>query len=579
MAAVASPAEPLLRPRHPSNARHDTCAPPRPAWWLSSDTEHAHTACPLRPFAHMVVALPMDHALHADAPDADTDADADADDCCAIAAAIPSPVLANAQIVHLSEALRRKMHGAADARGECSVGDMLRFMGGDDRRQQHPLGQQPHPQQSRPATVAGRARAASAASLWGVLGWLVGSSAWDDATSETEGADPADAEPEAPSERLYRRRAVATCSDDDPLLVGNEGLGAVETAEVRIGNSMHPGATCVFALCAHAMSAGVQTEWLAWRRAKYGVTAAWHARHLAVVHVAEVSTLHRAASSGLDALLPPALPLAEIEHSMARAARNGSGCSIAASVPPLPPLAIPATVSTGRGSGGAVRWLALLLSRHGLVEMAHPLARTRLELSGDDIDDRATEILPVALGGWLGESLFTRIHPEDVLRTVRALRVAWDARPDVYHYARLRRQWRRRGGSGGSSPSASSFAAAEEEKQAAALRRQELRRDGIECSNGSVELTVQLRLSGAGDLDWMDADAAALHTRFARVRMTRWPLVVKPPRSSAATGGASGEASDGFVLLAMRPLPEPSGARVGSAKGLGNVEYGSKKRL
>ncbi|KAJ2106111.1 hypothetical protein GGF48_006195, partial [Coemansia sp. RSA 921] len=29
-------------------------SPAATAWWLSSDAEHAHTACPLRPFAHMV---------------------------------------------------------------------------------------------------------------------------------------------------------------------------------------------------------------------------------------------------------------------------------------------------------------------------------------------------------------------------------------------------------------------------------------------------------------------------------------------------------------------------------------------
>ncbi|KAJ1814136.1 hypothetical protein LPJ56_003146, partial [Coemansia sp. RSA 2599] len=73
-------------------------------------------------------------------------------------------------------------------------------------------------------------------------------------------------------------------------------------------------------------------------------------------------------------------------------------------------------------------------------------------------------------------------------------------------------------------------------------------------ANGVVELNVQLRLSGPPDLDWADTDTAAVHTRFARMKLTRWPLVLKPSRASA-------EPQDGFVLVGMQPLPEPSGAR------------------
>ncbi|KAJ1892749.1 hypothetical protein LPJ66_006155 [Kickxella alabastrina] len=182
--------------------------------------------------------------------------------------------------------------------------------------------------------------------------------------------------------------------------------------------------------------------------------------------------------------------------------------------------------------------------------MAHPLARTALQ-TGDKAG------VSVALGAWLGESLFARIHPEDVVRVVRALRLVWDARPDAYHYARLRRQWQRAADLAPPPPPP--------------VLRQVLRADGIEVANGVAELNVQVRLGGSADLDWADAEACAAHTRFARVKLARWPLVLRPPRSSAA-----GEPQDGFVLVAMRPLPEPSGARAAAAAaGITRFEQGA----
>ncbi|KAJ2779257.1 hypothetical protein GGI15_003928 [Coemansia interrupta] len=488
---------------------------PSSAWWLSSDTEHAHTACPLRPFAHMVVALGDDGGGEAASGDLDA---------CTLPESIPATSLAAASIVHLSDALRRKMHGVApDTRTDGSVGDMLAFVAaGEGARRGRGMG----------------------AGLWGVLGWLVGADAGADADSDVDASDAGsaaeDAHTEDPRLRPCRRRPVAQRAEDDPLLAGNEGLGAVEVAAVRMAAG-GGGGRCVFALCAHALSADVQAEWLAWRGDDAGHVPQRAHRRLAVVHVAEVSTLHRVAQQGLDALVPPPLP--QLEQSFAPLLAGGR---VLGPPPPMPALALAAWEQgpgDGCGDAAAVRWLSLLVSRHGLVEMAYPLAATRLTLD----DGRGPA---VALGGWLGESLFSRIHPDDVVRVVRALRLAWDARPDAYHFARLRRQWqqrRRNGGCGG-------------ERITLPERRTVLRSDGVAVANGVAELNVQLRLSGPADLDWADAELAAEHSRFARMRLTRWPLVLRPARASAA------EPSEGFVLVAMQPLPEPSAARRSSGQ-------------
>ncbi|KAJ2857719.1 hypothetical protein J3B02_000813 [Coemansia erecta] len=465
-------------------------------WWLSSDSEHAHTACPLRPFAHMVVGLR---------------ASDDSSDACTAPESVAPAALAAARIVHLSDALRRKMHSVApDTRADRSVGDMLVF-------------------------AAPPREASTGNGLWGVLGWLVGSAASKHSDRNNDCSR---------QRRLFRRRPVARRAEDDPLLVGNEGLGAVEIAAVR--TSEHSAAAarggCVFALCAHAMAPETQARWLAWHAHRYaGRTraaddASAAGLQLAVVHVAEVSTLHRVASLGVDALVPPPLPM--LEQSFAQLADSGR---VVGPPPAMPPLAAPpwdSVAPRAPTSETHARWLALLVSRHGLVEMAHPLART--PLAADDPSDAPT--LSVALGAWLGESLFGRIHPEDVVRVVRALRLAWDARPDSYHFARLRRLWQQKRRAGSC------------DRIDGPAIRQVLRSDGIEVTNGVVELNVQLRLSGPNDLDWADPDAAAVHSRFARVKLTRWPLVLRPSRASA-------EPQDGFVLVAMQPLPEPSGAR------------------
>ncbi|KAJ1810429.1 hypothetical protein LPJ75_004218, partial [Coemansia sp. RSA 2598] len=284
------------------------------AWWLSSDTEHAHTACPLRPFAHMVVGL----------------AASDDNDACATAESISAHTLAAAHIVHLSDALRRKMYSVApDTRADRCVGDMLSFA----------------------APPAGRARAMSTGlgmgmGLWGVLGWLVGS-ATHGAHSPDHGHDHEHGHGREQSQdhdhthnhsnsnsinharpRLYRRQPVAQRAEDDPLLVGNEGLGSVEIATVRASEHSAAAARggCVFALCAHAMSPETQARWLAWHARKYaGRTRAADSApaglRLAVVHVAEVSTLHRVARLGVDALVPPPLPM--LEQSFAQMADSG----------------------------------------------------------------------------------------------------------------------------------------------------------------------------------------------------------------------------------------------------------------
>ncbi|KAJ2777553.1 hypothetical protein H4R18_005102 [Coemansia javaensis] len=527
-------------------------------WWLSSDGEHAHTACPLRPFAHMVVAL-------GDAAGADSAAGG--------AWAIDPPVgaqqLAAARVVRLSEALRRKLPGAAGA----AVGDVL--------------------------ALAARPGAARGAGLWHMLGWLVGAQSGGGggggggggaaaAAAGTAAAAAAQAAAQAAGGQApCRRRRHARTPADDPLLVGNEGLGAVELATARGAKQ----AGAVFALCAHELAPAVRDEWRGWH-ARAGPAAAAAAaaqaaagQRLAVVHVAEVSTLHRVACRGVDALVPPPLPLALHFGPLLDAAR---------ALGPPPALPPPPRLSRAGAAADAadapLRWLALLVSRHGLVEMAFPLARTPLAPLPDD--DAALDPGPaVALASALGEPLFARVHPEDVARVVKALRLAWDARPDVYHFARLRREWQQRRAAAGAAPRAAASApstppalrplraatlaapassassASASASAALGLARQVHHQHGIEVANGVVELTVQIQLTGpAAPLDWADPDATAEHTRFARMKLTRWPLILRPPRPAAAPPPPPQQQQpddphDGFVLAALRPLPEPARSR------------------
>ncbi|KAJ2760817.1 hypothetical protein H4S06_001535 [Coemansia sp. BCRC 34490] len=581
-------------------------AMPEPTpWWLSSDGEHAHTACPLRPFAHMVVAVEKESAEAALQGDAGSMAasghkssncgdcrwrtDHGSDDACAMQPALTAERLSGSRIVHLSEALRRKMASVTSTKALGStVGEVLRV----SARDRHAAGGSP-----------ARVRSASAG-LWGMLGWLVGAQDRPH-QSQTQQQLRGDCSGDSSSASWPRRRqGRALAPDDDPHFVGNEGLGAVQLASVRSAAKHHG---CVFALCAHALSADMQGEWLAWRRASArgshaaGDPSVASGTQLAVVHVAEVSTLHRAACNGIDALMPPPLPLPLDQYFGLMA--DTSRAALLGPPPVLPPLLMQRPDAGECDVDADIRWISLLVSRHGLVEMAYPLARTPVVPAADaDSNDPALEPCPpVALGSYLGESVFSRIHPEDVVRVVKALRLAWDARPDVYHFSRLRREWQRRRliaaddfhhravASAPSTPplrphraatvsAAASISAALPGSPRNGLHQNSrcvYHQDGIEVSNGVVELTVQIQLTGAAAVDWSDPDCVAEHARFARMKLTRWPLILKSPRTASVghRGGSSynqiyppeelppEDPQDGFVLIGLRPLPEPARTR------------------
>ncbi|KAJ1849009.1 hypothetical protein LPJ70_000718 [Coemansia sp. RSA 2708] len=553
--AQPPPKEPAQEPaeRWTPPSTQATHAAPTP-WWLSSDAEHAHTACPLRPFAHMVVALPP----AAGGGSSSEPSTHGAGGAHTIDPPVTAARLAAAKVVHLSEALRRKLHSIAPAAAAGATVGELMALSAD--------GAQP---------PSARMRAVSSG-LWHMLGWLVGAQSAPRSTCAQ--ADGSRGDGAGSDEPLCRRCQHAREPRDDPLLIGNEGLGAVELAAARAGKH-----ACMFALCAHALSAAVQDEWRAWhaqtapRRRQPPVPPPQRRRssaadiseaQLAIVHVAEVSTLHRVACHGIDFLVPPPLALEQYFGHMLDTAR-------ALGPPPtLPPLLKPDAPPDA--ADARIHWMSLLVSRHGLVEMAFPLGLTAIAPLAED---PALETgPPVALGSYLGESIFSRIHPEDVVRVVKALRLAWDARPDVYHFSRLRREWqRRRLSSAGdravaSAPTTpplrpqraatlSAVGAARDERIAG---RQVFHQDGIEVANGVVELNIQIQLSGtSGGIDWHDAETTSEHTRFARMKLTRWPLILKPPRASAYRGHAPQpeEPQDGFVLVAVRPLAEPSRTR------------------
>ncbi|KAJ1666818.1 hypothetical protein IW140_002527 [Coemansia sp. RSA 1813] len=571
-------------------------------WWLSSDAEHAHTACPLRPFAHMVIAMEKSTAVSSDAGDcsssinihaqrehddgwadsayADPGARRREQSACTTQPPITAERLKASRIVHLSDALRRKLNSVTSARAlGGTVGDILQLS-------------------SRARSSANHSSARMRSGLWSMLGWLVGAHESPARCAHPQAHvhmhNPCITGPESPAadpraQWPRRRQEHALAPEDDPLYVGNEGLGAVELASVRAGKS-----GCVFALCAHALSTDVQGEWLEWQASPKRPCSAQQSTatadprlsaaglgdmQLAIVHVAEVSTLHRVACNGIDFLMPPPLPLDQYFGHMLDSSRQ------LGPPPMLPPLLKP---EAGECDVDAdIRWISLLVSRHGLVEMAYPLGRTPIVPAADaDSNDPALETCPpVALGSYLGESIFSRIHPEDVVRVVKALRLAWDTRPDVYHFSRLRREWQRRRlssagdravASAPSTPPLRPHRAATMSAASAGGRhalhptnRHVYHQEGIEVSNGVVELNVQIQLTGSATVDWSDSDSMSEHTRFARMKLTRWPLILRPPRVSSAAYRAGGyqhlpepeEPQDGFVLVGLRPLPEPSRTR------------------
>ncbi|KAJ2475026.1 hypothetical protein IWW56_005607, partial [Coemansia sp. RSA 2131] len=496
---AADGAEPWGR-RRTTTAVASTAA--APAWWLSSDAEHAHTACPLRPFAHMVVALDG------------SPASLESGGARTIDPPITAARLAAASVVHMSEALRRKMHGIAPgAAGAATVGDLMALS--TDAAQPH----------------SARMRAVGSG-LWHMLGWLVG--AQSAPRSSCEPCERSGCAEPPPLSRRHHARAPS----DDPLLLGNEGLGAVELAPAMGGKH-----ACMFALCAHALSPPVEDSWRAWhaqttsrrhtpaqtqplrhrcasttpaqsqplRHRRASAASAPAGAQLAIVHVAEVSTLHRVACHGIDFLVPPPLPLELCFSHMLDTTRQ------LGPPPMLPPLLKPDAPPDA--ADAPIRWMSLLVSRHGLVEMAFPLTLTQIApLAADPALDTGP---PVALGSYLGESIFSRIHPEDVLRVVKALRLAWDARPDVYHFSRLRREWqRRRLSSAGDRAVASAPSTPPLRPQRAATlsnvaarderlsTRQVFHQDGIEVANGVVELNIQIQLSGtSAAIDWDDAES------------------------------------------------------------------------
>ncbi|KAJ1944049.1 hypothetical protein FBU59_002712, partial [Linderina macrospora] len=468
--------------------------------------------------------------------------------------------LRDASIVHFSDALRRKFHSIApDARIGGTVGEILQF-----------------------AALSNQKLRSGTLGLWNMLGWLVGNTDLE----RTPVKVPRMADDELPR----RACGIAQVPEDDPLLIGNEGLGHVELAAVR--RSKH---SCIFALCAHALPEALEDEWLAWarttrRRSQQAARGSADRMQLAIVHVAEVSTLHQAACCGIQSLLPPAVPLEQYFSRFLESSRS------LGPPPSLPPLLKrepePCTIDS------PLTWLSMLVSRHGLVEMAYPLRHATLASAdgecGSELDPMLEATPPVALASLLGESVFSRIHPEDVSRVVKALRLAWDARPDVYHFSRLRREWQRRRLSSAGERAVSSapntppmrpHRSATMHTNSNAARplfgdRQVFHREGIEVANGMVELNVQIQITGTtADIEWDDLDSTAEHARFAKMCLSRWPLILKPPKASAYrdSAGESEEPQDGFVLIGLQPLPEPSRTRTASTVEPQSAHYDQKK--
>lgn len=460
--------------------------------WLCPDTEHAHTVCPLRPFAYMIVELPQISASNQDN----------------IYVPVSAQRLSKARVISMSGALSRRMRNItkqldySNKLCNLAVGDMFRFT------EKHRSNE--YMEQSGYAFKGGRrdhSLSTTTSGLWGVLDWLVG--------SNQESADEQNTiTPHTNQLRcLQFRNSPALVSSDDPHFIGNEGLGVVEIATAVAampGNSRHGGGN-MFALCAHILHPRVASTTSNSFESTDGTGL-----QRAVVHITDVSTLHRVSCLGLDHVVGPYYMKPPPSHA-----------------------------------GDHLRWMAILISRHGLVEMAYPLRSTPV---GNSDDNGKEGCLAVSLASLLGESIFSRLHPEDVIRVIKGLRLAWDARPTRSY---------------GSSAS----------------RRQVHQQIGIAVSNGIVELTIQMQIYGikgtsAGSgrtIDWDDPDSMEALACFARMQLARWP----PVTYSSSRHPNSAELQDGYVMAALQPLPEPKRRRgqFGSLTSFSHGRFGNRRRV
>ncbi|PVU95352.1 hypothetical protein BB561_001899 [Smittium simulii] len=345
-------------------------------------------------------------------------------------------------------------------------------------------------------------------------------------------------------------------------------LGSVRTGQVLDGH----GKDMIISICAHPLSGKATYDWWNWHSSNSYPplpnlqSSELNDLGLFAIHVAEVTILHRVSCIGLHKMLPS--PINSIWQMPYQTRRHYSVYEQNRSEWNL---SVPRYELNSQKS-----FMSFLVSRHSIIEMAYPLVPS--DLCSDDEDYNFSSKLNdvVALGATLGEPLLSYVHPEDTVRLLKALKIAWDEKLDVYYY--YERLYNQR----------DSVEAIEKHINGRKKQDIEWRKDGIRVHNSVVELTVQWRMisyekavDGGVDehlwrpFDWSDSELLDKHCRFVKIQLCRWPAILTPPKSqfhhfsrffddryqdTSNKLGAHNEQSQqddsGFILLSIKPITE-----------------------
>ncbi|OMH86341.1 ATP synthase mitochondrial F1 complex assembly factor 1 [Zancudomyces culisetae] len=186
--------------------------------------------------------------------------------------------------------------------------------------------------------------------------------------------------------------------------IGKEGTGEVYVGQLMDGQ----GKEMIVVVCGHGFTKETAERWWDWNTKTNKVHGLGEdvpkvRSALCVVYMAEITILHRIACFGLDNILPSPInfntkPNEAIWSSIYNIHSNNNDNS---------------------SLGSEKRWMSLLLSRHGIVEMGYPLTPTAINIGDEHETVMAAE--RVALSGVLGESLLSLVHPEDYPSSINSL--------------------------------------------------------------------------------------------------------------------------------------------------------------
>ncbi|OMJ19024.1 hypothetical protein AYI70_g4991 [Smittium culicis] len=336
--------------------------------------------------------------------------------------------------------------------------------------------------------------------------------------------------------------------------------GTVRLAQI---NSNHPEKMFVL-MCAHILPVVDAKKWWSWNYKTNSKTNNISSPELdtneislCIVHVTEVTALHKISCLGLNSLLPP--PIRSIwKPSISSSNNNYSSTSNRLSNWP--------TSASTYSLNSKKKFISLLISRHAIIEMAFPLSPSKVYFDqANSFKNDSFEVL--SLSNVLGESLFSNVHPEDCPRLLKALSITWDAKPDFYYYHEntYNKQYRQK--------------VYDKSVQNKLELDREYREDGIIVENALVELTVQwcfksLFPNKQNDtdenwrhFDWNDPQSLENSCRFVKVRLCRWPIPKNTqnpnfgsrPQSRLNSGNNSEsnhpKNDNGFILLDLS-IPE-----------------------